>query len=421
MRPGAGRCRNLLLKTLYGKLQEMCSPGLFVAGIISLILISGCGQGGEEGITVTISPSSATLELEGQQTFSATVSGAKTDTGVDWSIQEGSEGGSLDSSGNYTAPVIPGTYHVVAASKEDPTRKATVTITVTVGSKWLKYINYFRSLTKYADGTSLGSVTEDSRLSDGAYNHAIYLVKNDTSHPTIDPTGNVHDEDPSKPFYTPEGQAAAQNGDVTKSESPNATNQDAIDSWMTGPFHALWILDPALQTVGYGRYSEADGVGWQMAAVLDVIQGRGNPPAGVQYPLMYPGKDTTTIRLLSYPGQESPDPLAHTSCSGFTTPTGLPIIIQLGADPTASNTPSVTNVSVKKGGTDLTICWFDESSYTNSNSSLQDKARSVMNVHDAVIIIPKNPLEAGATYTVSVTADGSTYTWSFTTSSLAGQ
>lgn len=401
--------------------KKICSLGILVAGIISLILVSGCGQGGgDEGITVTISPSSATLELGKQQTFSATVSGAKTDTGVDWSVQEGSEGGSVDSSGNYTAPVIPGTYHVVAASKEDPTRKATVTVTVKVGSEWLTYINYFRSITKYADGTALSSVTENQTLSDGASKHAEYVVKNDTSHPDEDPKGNIHDEDPNNTYYTTEGQAAARNGNVTKSESPDATNQQAIDSWMTGPFHALWILDPALNTVGYGRYSEKDGKGWQMAAVLDVLQGRGNPPAGVTYPLMYPGDGTTTIRLLSYPGRESPDPLTHKTCSdsGFTAPTGLPIIIQLGADPKGTNTPSVTNVSVKKGSTDLTICWFDETSYTNPDSSLQDTARNGLNVHDAVIIIPEDPLEAGATYTVSVTADGLTHEWTFTASSI---
>ncbi len=48
-----------------------------------------------------------------------------------WSVQEGASGGTIDASGNYTAPADPGIFHVVAASVADPSKKATATVTVT--------------------------------------------------------------------------------------------------------------------------------------------------------------------------------------------------------------------------------------------------------------------------------------------------
>ncbi|GAH44015.1 unnamed protein product, partial [marine sediment metagenome] len=38
---------------------------------------------------------------------------------------------------------------------------------------------------------------------------------------------------------------------------------------------------------------------------------------------------------------------------------------------------------------------------------------------DAIILIPRNPLTPGASYTVSITVSGQTHTWSFTVSSTA--
>lgn len=400
--------------------------------IIGTFLFS-CGGGSNNvgdsnnGSTVSINPTYKEVELGEQVMFTATVNGGSGN--ITWLIQGNDpDKGNVNQNGVYTAPDVPGTYTIVATSTQDPNEKATATVKVKVGTKWLTYINYFRRITKDNTGNSLSSVNEDPNLSDGAKKHAKYLVKNDTSHPTIDPGGNPHDEDPNNQWYTQEGQKAAQNGNVVKSETyyPDANdgNQTGIESWMTGPFHALWIIDPALENVGYGNYSENDGTGWQWAAVLDVIQGRSSVPTSTIYPLVYPvmfpGNDTT-IRLYKYDGLENPDPLA--SCPFNATPqnpSGLPIIIQLGNDPSKTYTPSITAVSLKKGNTDIEHCWFDETSYTNPDSSAQDKVRGILNSHDAVIIIPKNPLEAGATYTVSVTADGIPYQWSFTVSDFAG-
>jgi hypothetical protein len=44
-----------------------------------------------------------------------------------------------------------------------------------------------------------------------------------------------------------------------------------IEMWMRGPFHALGILRPGLQSVGFGIAHDNSGL--KTAAALDVIRG----------------------------------------------------------------------------------------------------------------------------------------------------
>lgn len=80
-------------------------------------------------INVTVNPATKTLGVLETQQFTATVTGT-TDTGVTWSVQE-QGGGTISATGLYTPPTTPGTYRVVAASKVNPSRTATATVTVT--------------------------------------------------------------------------------------------------------------------------------------------------------------------------------------------------------------------------------------------------------------------------------------------------
>ncbi len=82
---------------------------------------------------VTVSPAAATVTLRQQQAFTARVVGLP-DTGVTWSLLEGSAGGAVTSDGAYTAPDLAGTYHLIATSHEDASVQATITITVQAGS-----------------------------------------------------------------------------------------------------------------------------------------------------------------------------------------------------------------------------------------------------------------------------------------------
>jgi hypothetical protein len=88
-------------------------------------------DGGPAGIGVLISPAAAYPVLNGTVSFQASVtglSGSQPST-VTWSVQE-SGGGTVDASGNYTAPGTAGAYHVVATSVADTTRSGAALVTV---------------------------------------------------------------------------------------------------------------------------------------------------------------------------------------------------------------------------------------------------------------------------------------------------
>jgi hypothetical protein len=176
---------------------------------------------------------------------------------------------------------------------------------------------------------------------------------------------------------------------------------------MSGPFHGLGIIDPALTVTGFGSYHEEDG-GYQMGACLDVIRGLESIPPSVTFPVMWP-KDGETMPYTSYGGYEWPDPLI--SCPGYAVPSGPPIFLQIGS---GSQVPSVSAHSFQQAGSHLDHCVYDETNYSNPNSNDQDTGRGVLHMRNAIVLIPKKSLNPGMTYTVSITNSGTTYTWSVT-------
>jgi hypothetical protein len=226
------------------------------------------------------------------------------------------------------------------------------------------------------------------------------MVKNDVI---------MHDEDLGNPWYSEEGRLAAKNSNLMVSSNPNASDIEAIDLWLSGPFHGIGILDPQLGQVGYGSYREDIGT-WKTGACLDVLRGLSSdePPSGT-FPVKWPGVSRPTT-ILSFTGNESPNPL--TSCPGYSAPSGPPIMLQIGF---GNQTPVVSGHSFSSNGTPLEHCVFDETNYTNPNPSYQSLGRSVLNSRDAIVLIPRQPLNQGSKYAVSITVNGVTHSWEFTT------
>ena len=109
---------------------------LIIAGMVGLC---GCGGGSTPPrsttptptISVTVTPNSITLSSGTTQSFAATVTGT-TNTAVNWSVQE-SVGGTIDSTGLYTAPQgASGTFHVVATSQANLVSRGNATVTVEI-------------------------------------------------------------------------------------------------------------------------------------------------------------------------------------------------------------------------------------------------------------------------------------------------
>lgn len=293
-------------------------------------------------------------------------------------------------------PLPTATATPVLTATPSPTPTATATPLPQPSPFWLGYVNHFR------EQGGLPPVTEDTNWSLGSEAHSRYMVKTDVI---------SHSQDDSSPWYSQAGLAAAQNGNVAATSWSEALPEWAIDYWISAPFHAVPMLDPQLQAAGFGWYREQDG-GVVFAANMDILRGLDQEFVGVTYPLMFPrdGGVATVRQSVLY---EYPDPL--TACPGYVKPTGPPIILQVGA---GSDIPTIGGSSFRTGETSLDHCTFGETTYVNPDAAAQRSGRRVLDVRDAIVLIPRLPLVPGQTYTANIVVDGQQISWSFTAAEL---
>jgi NHL repeat len=133
--------------------------------------------------TVTIVPESATVEEGGLQIFSATVAGGG---GVTWSVEEGSQGGTITSSGAYTAPQATGTFHVIAANAANPSQSATAIVTVVATTPP-------GIISTVVGGGGYGCQQETDSVGDGCPSNVAWL--SDPSGVATDQAGNIYISD----------------------------------------------------------------------------------------------------------------------------------------------------------------------------------------------------------------------------------
>src|SRR5258707_6202064 len=107
--------------------------------LLVFALAPACKKGSV--VSIQIAPSSATIPRNTTQSFSATVAGAN-DKSVYWSVEE-SGGGWVDAAGLYTAPGVPGTYHVRAIARADPGASARAEVVVELDSSLPPFIDSF--------------------------------------------------------------------------------------------------------------------------------------------------------------------------------------------------------------------------------------------------------------------------------------
>ncbi len=255
--------------------------------------------------------------------------------------------------------------------------------------EWLARINYFRAM------VDLPALSEDPLLSKGDFNHARYMVKNNAQ-----PNASAHDEDPYNRWYTPEGRAAAQDGDLIPpcDGCPKLSGAGAIDLWMVGAFHRLPLLNPVLRHVGFGEFHQdslnAYGINLGMA-----------PTRTFDPPIMFPPQGATVA--LGPLIEEWPDPLA--SCTGYGPPAGLPITLELGP----GIVPEVSAYSLAEDEQPVQVCEFDQTNYANPDREQEDWARKGLKYFGAIVLVPRAALVAGRNYSASITVGGQAYAWSF--------
>ena len=255
---------------------------------------------------------------------------------------------------------------------------------------WLDRVNFYRAT------AGLAPVQEDPALSGAVSEHARYMVKHDEI---------KHTQNRRRALATPAGAEAAAASVLVGSSRPTEPAVWAVDELMQGPFHALGLLNPSLERVGFGIQRDGGGK-IQTAAGLDVMRGRNTAATHRAFPVVWPANGATVP--IGTSTVEYPDPLA--TCLDYSTPAGLPVIVQLGS---GSVTPRVTASWFMDGKRALRHCVFDENTYRNGNQAEQRLGRAVLDMHDAVVLVPRAPLQSGHTYRVVIDTNGQRIDWTF--------
>ena len=270
---------------------------------------------------------------------------------------------------------------------------------------WLRHLNDFRA------SAGLAPVESDSRLSDGDRKHATYIMKNFISQMLTGELGaEAHTEEPSRPFFTPEGAEAARTSDVAErgGKGPVPDPQGwAITGWIVAPFHRLFILSPLLRDVGFG----ADCDEHNCVALLNVLSGS-DPlpryPRPMAHPIFYPPDGGSIPADMGELGTEWPTPIS--GCDGYAFPVGIPLTVQLGPAVDAE----LDSFSFSRDdGAQLPACGFDANSYRNPGEDERRRVVSNLRGQGAIVIVPRAPLQPGARYDALVTINGTDYKWSF--------
>ncbi len=273
---------------------------------------------------------------------------------------------------------------------ETPTSAETEVIFT--GPLWLRYLNQFR----YQAG--LPFVTENSVWSNGSAAHSRYMMLNNSA---------SHTQNPQMEGYSDDGMSAAANGNIAMSGSADVALIWPFDYWMSASFHALPMLDPRLQQVGYGEYRDARQAAG-MTATLDVKRGLGALPEGFQYPVTFP-KDGGEMWVTTFNLPEFPD--SASGCGYTHRLKGAPLIVQIGP---GDQTPRVSRTELLRNGSPVSHCSFNETNYQNNNPYWQTVGRQILDERDAIIILPYDPLEVGQSYQATVEVNGTVITWQFT-------
>jgi uncharacterized protein YkwD len=306
------------------------------------------------------------------------------------------------------SPTASVTAPAAAAPASLPTAEE-VPGTTSTSSNWLTVLNGYRSRLK------VPPVAEDPALSRGCLAHTKYLMTNYGQMMAHggSPGALFHQEDKSKRGYSPEGLKAAQASDVVY-QPRNKMTQDqlmaqAIEWWISGPFHRPELLSPELMQAGFGQYCEGVGCvsALNIASDSALALPGGSPMAE---PIEVP-PDGATVKAPRF-GGEWPDPVS--SCPGYP-PSAPAITLQLGLHVPAKITDaSLTQTTGAAAGTKVDTCAYDSDGYTNPDGGAQASGREVLKSFGEVVMMVRDPLASGDTYRVAMTVNGKPYTWSFT-------
>jgi tetratricopeptide (TPR) repeat protein len=247
----------------------------------------------------------------------------------------------------------------------------------------------------YRSEVGVPPLTEDSAVAEGAEAHAYYYLFN-FGRPQVQGL-SIHTEDPSLPGFSGEssivrdrhfGYGGTRGGEVI---DQIGTPEGSVQVWIDSVYHRFPLLARETSVAGYGRAE----LGITNLAILDL--GIGDPGSGDA--IVYPRPDQTDVPGAFHRG-EVPDPVPPEGSY----PVGYPVTLQVGAAQTLSvssgrligpDGKDVPSYTLKPGSSGLTSSEW--------------------------ALLAKQPLAAGARYTVEVNSQVSgqdlSKRWSFTVAS----
>lgn len=239
----------------------------------------------------------------------------------------------------------------------------------------------YAAVNRYRAQSGLAPVSSNAAFLDGVRAHSCWMVANDTI---------SHGERPDTFAYTAAGDQAGKRSNLIVS-SHEMSSQDAVDLWMTGPYHAIGILRPGLRSTAYGTCGDEAGT-WRHGASLDIISGLDSLVA-ISEPITFPGNGAT-VHVNSFIA-ETPNPLDNCGYASA----GLPVFVMLPEAPGA-----VTAVISGPAGP-------IESCTVTPDTDITEGA-PILRGENAVIVIPRQPL-ANGNYNVSIQTSSRSVQWSF--------
>jgi uncharacterized protein YkwD len=247
------------------------------------------------------------------------------------------------------------------------------------------------TLNEYRKKCGLPPCVFSATISVGAQHHSEYLVKNN-DHPSTDGLG-AHNEDPSLPGYTADGEHAGHASDI--GEEPPV---EAMCGMLGTLYHRIPLLNPDLKKVGIGWAVKGDDPtdGW---CVIDCNTGRGAKNDKATRLVLFPAAGVTGVQRRF--DNELPDPIP----AGEDKDSGIAITMTWFGDGKISG----GEMTVKVNGAEV-------EGYFSSRDA---PARKDFSNGNTLCFIPKDVLPANAK--VEVTAKTTledkplAKSWSFTT------
>ena len=282
------------------------------------------------------------------------------------------------------------------ASNPNPPDKKNAPAEKSLEEKVVDRINFYRNI------AGLDPVVLDPEISKACQAHANYLMRNNIRSSTHS-LEEAHSENPNSPGYTKEGAKMAKLSDIGYGKDPIESTNDAMKTF----FHRISYLDPRLGSVGIGyssRFNKNKENKWTVTSfkkeakkLLEIITA-------------YPADKQTDVPLTYFHERPDPIPEDQDRIAGF------PITLTFydwnypkGSQGTIKKLEYIKTKDETKLGKKEIPSWF----------SSPEKPASQEYQGPTICLIPKDPLEHGTTYELTVTGILNNQpwekTWQFTT------